>query len=81
MPKCDFNKLQSSFIEIALPHGCSPVNLLPFFRTPFLKNTSGWLLLKYVLFYLTIDGWSLNLGIFVILSLNVQCVSCISNFA
>ena len=46
MPKCDFNKLQSSFIEIAFPHGCSPVNLLPIFRTPFLKNSSGWLLLE-----------------------------------
>ena len=34
------------FIEIALRHVCSPVNLLHFFRTPFLKNTSGWLLLE-----------------------------------
>ena len=39
-------KLQSNFIEIALRHGCSPVNLLHIFRTPFLKNTSGWLLLN-----------------------------------
>ena len=39
-------KLQSNFIEIALRHGCSPVNLLLIFRTPFRKNTSGWLLLK-----------------------------------
>ena len=38
-------KLQSNFIEITLLHGCSHVNLLHFFRTPFLKNTSGWLLL------------------------------------
>ena len=38
-------KLQSNFIEITLRHGCSPVNLLHIFRTPFLKNTSGWLLL------------------------------------
>ena len=22
MPKCDFNKVASNFIEIALPHGC-----------------------------------------------------------
>ena len=35
-------KLQSNFIEIALRHGCSPENLLHIFRTPFLKNTSGW---------------------------------------
>ena len=39
-------KLQSNFIEITLRHGCSPVNLLHIFRTPFLKNTSGWLLLN-----------------------------------
>ena len=38
-------KLQSYFIEIALWHGCSPVNLLHIFRTPFPRNTSGWLLL------------------------------------
>ena len=36
---------KSNFIEIALRHGCSPVNLLHILRTPFLKNTSGWLLL------------------------------------
>ena len=38
MPKCDFNK------EIALRHGCSPVNLLHTFRTPFLKDIPGRLL-------------------------------------
>ena len=32
---------------ITLQHGCSPVNFLHIFRTPFLKNTSGWLLLNY----------------------------------
>ena len=37
------------FIEIALRHGCSSVNLLDIFRTPFPKNTSGRLLL--FLFY------------------------------
>ena len=41
-------KLQSNFIETALRHGCSLVNLLHIFRTPLLKNTSGWLLL-YIL--------------------------------
>ena len=35
----------SNFIEIALRHGCSPVNFLHIFRTPFPKNTSGGLLL------------------------------------
>ena len=44
MPKCD---LKSNFTEITLRHGCSPVNLLYIFRIPFLKNTSGWLLLRH----------------------------------
>ena len=39
-------KLQSNFIEIALRYGCSLVNLLHIFRTPFPKNTSDGLLLK-----------------------------------
>ena len=40
--------LQSNFIEITLRHGCSPVNLLHIFRTPFTKNTSGRLLHAYI---------------------------------
>ena len=40
MPKCEKN-----FTEITLRHGCSPVNLLHIFKTLFIKNTSGWLLL------------------------------------
>ena len=39
--------LQNKFIEITLRHGCSPVNLLHIFRTPFIKNTFGWLLLHF----------------------------------
>ena len=39
MPKC------GNFIYITRRHGCSPVNLLHIFRTPFPKNISGWLLL------------------------------------
>lgn len=34
---------------IALRHGCSPLNLLHSFRTSFLENTSGWLLLYALL--------------------------------
>ena len=47
MPTCDFNKVakQRNFIEIALRHGCSPVNLLHIFRTHFPKKTPGRLLL------------------------------------
>ena len=37
--------LQSNFIEIALRHGSSPVNMPYVFGTAFLKNTSGGLLL------------------------------------
>ena len=40
-------KLQSNIIEIALRHGCSPVNLLHIFRTPFLRNTSERMLLTF----------------------------------
>ena len=43
-------KLQSNFIEITLGHGCPPVNLPHFFRTPFLIITSGWLLLNLLWF-------------------------------
>ena len=46
MKKYDFNKVARNFIEIAFRHGCSPINLLHIFRTPFPKNTSGWLLLN-----------------------------------
>ena len=45
MPKCE---VLCNFIEITIRHGYSPVNLLHIFRTPFLKNTSGWLLLCYL---------------------------------
>ena len=41
-------KLQSNFIKITHRHGCSPVNLLYILRTPFLKNTSGRLLLYWI---------------------------------
>ena len=50
-PKCDFNKVAyCSFIESALWHGCSPVNLLHIFRTPFPKNNYE-LLLLYIVHY------------------------------
>ena len=45
MPKCDFNNVASNFIGITFRHGCSPADLLHIFRTPLLKDTSGWLLL------------------------------------
>ena len=42
----NFGFLQANFIEIALWHGSSFVNLLHIFRTTFSKCTSGGLLLK-----------------------------------
>ena len=36
-----------NFIEIILWHGCSPINLMPIFRTTFPKNTTGGLLLGF----------------------------------
>ena len=42
-----YRNLRSNFTEITLWHGCSPVNLLLIFRTPFFRNTSGWLLLAF----------------------------------
>ena len=44
----DFNKVAFSFIEIALRHGCSPVNLLYIFITPFPKITSEQLPLSFL---------------------------------
>ena len=48
MPKYDFNKVASNFIEITLRHGCAPINLLHIFRTPFPKNTSEGLILLFI---------------------------------
>ena len=44
MPNVISIKLFSNLIEIAFWHGCSPVNLLHIFRTPFYKNTYEGLL-------------------------------------
>ena len=41
--------LQSNFIEITLRHGGFAVTLLHLFRTPFLQNTSGQLILALLL--------------------------------
>ena len=64
MPKCDFNKVKFSikFIEITLvfSHGCSPVNLLHIFRTPFPKNTSDGLLLKYLVNHIEAVDWAIR---------------------
>ena len=38
MPKCYLMKAASNFIKIAIRHGCSPVNLLHIFITPFCRT-------------------------------------------
>ena len=48
-------KLLCNFIEIAFRHRYSPANLQHIFRTAFLKNTSGWLLLEIILTRLHIN--------------------------
>ena len=45
MPRVILINLTCKLIEIALRHGCSPVNLLYIARTPLYKNTFGGLLL------------------------------------
>ena len=52
MPKCDFSKVASNFIEITLWHGCFPVNVLHISRTLFPRNNSGELLLIETSFHL-----------------------------
>ena len=63
MPKCDFNKVA---IEIALRRGCSPVNLLHIFRTPFCRNTSGWLLLNTADLKITLNVMIHSMNILVV---------------
>ena len=60
-------KLQSNFIEIALWHGCSLVNLLHIFRTPFQQNTSQLLQnskltsIKSIALFISIHGLRVEL--------------------
>ena len=54
MRRCDFNKVPEQLSLITFRHEYSPVNLLHTFRTPFTRNTSGWLLLDNVKFCLLI---------------------------
>ena len=49
-----FRSSPYNLIKITFRHGCSPVNLLHIFRTPFPRNTSGWLLLVIVFFEINI---------------------------
>ena len=51
MTKSDFNTI-ARFIEIAIRHMCSLVNLMHIFRILFSKNTSGLLLYQELYFML-----------------------------
>ena len=69
-------KLQTNFIEITLPRGCSPVNLQHICRTAVLANTYGELLMQifiqhacHVFQYKFVS----NLGCFLIYFWLVQC--------
>ena len=42
------NLLLATLLKKRLWHRCFPVNFLKFLRTPFLQNTSEWLLLKKI---------------------------------
>ena len=72
-------KLQNNLIEITLWHGCSPVNLLHIFRTSFLKNNSGGLIL-YMFIRKTsmpvkfINGLSDKINIWILIVLNLPSV-------
>ena len=76
-------KLLCNFIEIALRHGCSPVNLLHIFRTPFPRNTSGRLLLihfilhilLYTSFTFTITSARLDPNPVDVIKLSIWCVT------
>ena len=46
--------MRSNFIGITLQHGQSPANVIHVFRTPFTKNTSGWLLLNFLVIDVTV---------------------------
>ena len=50
--------LLCNFIEITLRHGCSPVNLLHIFRTPFRMNTSRRLLPTGVYSFVILSKYS-----------------------
>ena len=75
-------KLLCNFIEIALRHGCSPVNLRYIFRAPFPKNTSGRLLLWVLL--LRQNHWEIIMAwvkIFFIFQSKFHCVKSVQTWS
>ena len=46
--RCSYEEVVAKQLNKIKPrHGCPPVNLLHIYRTPFSKNTSGWMLLGF----------------------------------
>ena len=77
MPKCDFNRVAlqlCNFIETALRHGCSPINLLHIFRTSFTKNTSGWTVCYYHVTYEYVLLLNLLIGFIKISISDQRCI-------
>ena len=59
MPKCDFNNFaKATLLKSHFGMVCSPVDLLHIFRTSFLKNTSGGLLLFFAEHHRSTDSES-----------------------
>ena len=56
-------QLLATISLVIIKDGCSPVNLLHIFRTPFLKNTSGELLFLSAS-YVDALGWTLVVKLF-----------------
>ena len=84
--RCSFEKVflkyavnlqQSNFIEITFWHGCSLVNLMHNFRTPFPKNTSDGLLLQRRIQnpakYLPWVIWGVGKWLTVLIAINYFC--------
>ena len=74
-------KLLCHFIEIALQHESSPVNLLHIFRTTFSKNTSGQLLLnvktRFVRKRSTWNKWNM---VSILVQCSSKCTLCVTIF-
>ena len=57
-PEVCCKKRPATLLKKRLWHRCFPVNFVKFLRTPFLGNTSGWLLLLLVFFQGSGKIWS-----------------------
>ena len=70
-------KLLCNFLEIKLRYGCSPANLLHIFRSAFLKNTTGWLLLFFPISFFWFSHFCMSESPFSRSALNLRKLSSI----